>query len=71
MIPSQLRLPLREISYVDVQLASEDLRDVALVDTPGLSPGDDLAGPARDPARHGTGWTAFPMGRLGRATRRV
>ncbi len=51
MIPSQLGLPLREISYVDVQLASEDLRDVALVDTPGLSPGrspDSSRGTASD-----------------------
>lgn len=50
MIPSRLGVPLHEISYVDVQLATDDLRDVTIVDTPGL-PVDRSPQRAREPVQ--------------------
>ena len=37
MIPQRLGVPRPEISYVDVTLTSDHLRDLTVVDTPGLS----------------------------------
>jgi hypothetical protein len=37
MIPQRLGVPRAEISYVDVTLTSDHLRDLTVVDTPGLS----------------------------------
>ena len=37
MIPQRLNVPRSEISYVDVTLTSDHLRDLTVVDTPGLS----------------------------------
>jgi hypothetical protein len=37
MIPQRLGVPRSEISYVDVMLTSDHLRDLIVVDTPGLS----------------------------------
>src|SRR3989440_2237981 len=37
MIPQRLGVPRGEISYVDVALTSDHLRDLMVVDTPGLS----------------------------------
>src|SRR5215471_8727939 len=37
MIPQRLGVPRSEISYVDVALTSDHLRDLTVVDTPGLS----------------------------------
>jgi GTPase SAR1 family protein len=37
MIPQRLGIPRPEVSYVDVTLASDRLRDLTVVDTPGLS----------------------------------
>ena len=37
MIPQRLGVPRAEISYVDVALTSDRLRDLIVVDTPGLS----------------------------------
>lgn len=37
MIPQRLGIPRSEVSYVDVTLSSERLRDLTVVDTPGLS----------------------------------
>src|SRR6266571_3776818 len=37
MIPQRLGVPRSEISYVDVALTSDHLRDLMVVDTPGLS----------------------------------
>src|SRR6266487_4964565 len=37
MIPQRLGIPRQEIAYVDVTLTSDHLRDLTVVDTPGLS----------------------------------
>src|SRR5215216_3234638 len=37
MIPQRLGVPRAEVSYVDVTLTSDHLRDLTVVDTPGLS----------------------------------
>jgi hypothetical protein len=37
MIPQRLGLPRQEVAYVDVTLTSDRLRDLTVVDTPGLS----------------------------------
>jgi hypothetical protein len=37
MIPQRLGVPRDEVSYVDVTLTSDHLRDLTVVDTPGLS----------------------------------
>jgi hypothetical protein len=37
MIPQRLGVPRQEIAYVDVTLTSDRLRDLTVVDTPGLS----------------------------------
>src|SRR5437762_12439283 len=37
MIPQRLGVPRSEVSYVDVALTSDHLRDLMVVDTPGLS----------------------------------
>src|SRR5918912_401583 len=37
MIPQRLGVPRQEIGYVDVTLTSDHLRDLTVVDTPGLS----------------------------------
>lgn len=37
MIPQRLGIPRQEVSYVDVTLASDRLRELTVVDTPGLS----------------------------------
>ncbi len=37
MIPQKLGVPRQEVSYVDVTLTSDRLRDLTVVDTPGLS----------------------------------
>ena len=37
MIPQRLGIPRHEIAYVDVTLTSDHLRDLTVVDTPGLS----------------------------------
>jgi energy-coupling factor transporter ATP-binding protein EcfA2 len=37
MIPQRLGVPRGEVSYVDVSLTSDHLRDLTVVDTPGLS----------------------------------
>ena len=37
MIPQRLGVPLPEVGFVDVTLASDHLRDLTIVDTPGLS----------------------------------
>src|SRR6266536_5321993 len=37
MIPQRLGMPRSEVSYVDVTLTSDHLRDLTVVDTPGLS----------------------------------
>ncbi len=37
MIPQRLGVPRSEVSYVDVTLTSDNLRDLTVVDTPGLS----------------------------------
>jgi len=37
MIPQRLGVPAAEVAYVDVALTSANLRDLTVVDTPGLS----------------------------------
>ncbi|WP_279583009.1 dynamin family protein [Fodinicola feengrottensis] len=37
MIPQKIGVPRAEVSYIDVTLSSERLRDLTVVDTPGLS----------------------------------
>src|SRR5207244_5621962 len=37
MIPQRLGVPRSEIGYVDVTLTSDHLRDLTVVDTPGLA----------------------------------
>jgi energy-coupling factor transporter ATP-binding protein EcfA2 len=37
MIPQRLGVPRQEISYVDVTLTSDHLRDLTVIDTPGLA----------------------------------
>src|SRR3954466_3155178 len=37
MIPQRLGVPRQEIAYVDVTLTSNHLRDLTVIDTPGLS----------------------------------
>src|ERR1044072_7624762 len=37
MIPQRLGVPRGEIAYVDVTLTSDHLRDLTVIDTPGLS----------------------------------
>src|SRR5690606_16099743 len=37
MIPQRLNVPRGEIGYIDVTLTSDRLRDLTVVDTPGLS----------------------------------
>lgn len=37
MIPQRLGIPRQEVAYVDVTLTSDRLRDLTVVDTPGLS----------------------------------
>jgi hypothetical protein len=37
MIPQRLGIPTREVAYVDVTLTSDRLRDLTVVDTPGLA----------------------------------
>jgi hypothetical protein len=37
MIPPRLGVPRQEVSYVDVSLTSDRLRDLTVIDTPGLS----------------------------------
>jgi Dynamin family len=40
MIPARLGVPLRTVAYVEVALTSERLRDLTVVDTPGLASAD-------------------------------
>ena len=40
MIPQRLGVPLARVAYVDVTLTSEKLRDLTVVDTPGLASTD-------------------------------
>src|SRR3954469_22214018 len=42
MIPQRLGVPRGEIAYVDVTLTSDHLRDLTVVDTPGLSSANTL-----------------------------
>src|SRR5256885_9001196 len=43
MIPQRLGVPRSEVSYVDVTLTSDHLRDLTVVDTPGLSSANTAA----------------------------
>src|SRR5256714_6832894 len=72
MIPQRLGVPRSEISYVDVALTSDHLRDLMVVDTPGLSSANSVvsAGARRflfnaAPTRQGIG--RDPVGRPSRA----
>ncbi|MDT5038838.1 MAG: hypothetical protein QOE03_4023 [Micromonosporaceae bacterium] len=48
MIPQRLGVPRSEVSYVDVTLTSDHLRDLTVVDTPGLSSTNaSVSSPAR------------------------
>jgi hypothetical protein len=49
MIPQRLGVPRAEVSYVDVTLTSDHLRDLTVVDTPGLSSANTSVS---DQARH-------------------
>src|SRR3712207_468595 len=40
MIPQRLGVPAARVAYVDVTLTSEKLRDITVVDTPGLASAD-------------------------------
>ncbi len=40
MIPARLGVPLRTVAYVEVALTSDKLRDLTVVDTPGLASAD-------------------------------
>jgi hypothetical protein len=42
MIPQRLGVPLSRVAYVDVTLTSEKLRDLTVVDTPGLASTDAM-----------------------------
>ncbi|WP_433290918.1 dynamin family protein [Actinoplanes sp. CA-030573] len=42
MIPQRLGVPLGRVAYVDVTLTSEKLRDLTVVDTPGLASTDTM-----------------------------
>ncbi|XVV17450.1 dynamin family protein [Actinoplanes sp. CA-131856] len=42
MIPQRLGVPLARVAYVDVTLTSEKLRDLTVVDTPGLASTDTV-----------------------------
>ncbi|MEV6302072.1 dynamin family protein [Actinoplanes sp. NPDC051861] len=46
MVPARLGVPASRIAYVDVTLTSDRLRDLTVVDTPGLA-STDVAGSAR------------------------
>ncbi|MEV6346766.1 dynamin family protein [Actinoplanes sp. NPDC051851] len=46
MVPARLGVPARDIAYLDVTLTSDSLRDLTVVDTPGLS-STDVASSAR------------------------
>ncbi|MFC7533127.1 dynamin family protein [Actinoplanes sp. GCM10030250] len=46
MVPGRLGVPAARIAYVDVTLTSDRLRDLTVVDTPGLA-STDVAGSAR------------------------
>jgi hypothetical protein len=42
MIPQRLGVPAARVAYVDVMLTSEKLRDLTVVDTPGLASADTM-----------------------------
>lgn len=42
MIPQRLGVPRNEVAYVDVSLTSDHLRELTVVDTPGLSSTNDM-----------------------------
>ena len=42
MIPQRLGVPAARVAYVDVALTSEKLRDLTVVDTPGLASADTV-----------------------------
>ena len=42
MIPQRLGVPASRVAYVDVTLTSEKLRDLTVVDTPGLASTDSV-----------------------------
>lgn len=46
MVPARLGVPAARVAYVDVTLTSDRLRDLTVVDTPGLA-STDIAGSAR------------------------
>ncbi|MDI6105065.1 dynamin family protein [Actinoplanes sp. NEAU-A12] len=52
MVPARLGVPATRIAYVDVTLTSDRLRDLTVVDTPGLA-STDTAGSARAEAAVG------------------
>ncbi|GGN87749.1 isoniazid inducible gene protein IniC [Actinoplanes lobatus] len=52
MVPARLGVPAARIAYVDVALTTDRLRDLTVVDTPGLS-STDTAGSARAEAAVG------------------
>lgn len=52
MVPARLGVPATRIAYVDVALTSDRLRDLTVVDTPGLA-STDTAGSARAEAAVG------------------
>src|SRR2546421_615931 len=78
MIPQRLGVPWAEIGYVDVTLTSDHLRDLTVVDTPGLASANaSVSAPARrvlftegaagsDP--HAAPGTAAPPTEAGRLT---
>jgi hypothetical protein len=57
MIPQRLGVPLDRVAYVDVSLTSDKLRDLTVVDTPGLASTDTRVS-ARAEAELGEGTTA-------------
>ncbi|MDY7087047.1 MAG: dynamin family protein [Actinomycetota bacterium] len=58
MIPQRLGVPASRVAYVDVTLTSEKLRDLTVVDTPGLASTDTLVS-AR--AEQAVGTSAAPF----------
>ena len=68
MIPQRLGVPAAQVAYVDVSLTSEKLRDLTVVDTPGLASTDTAAS---ERAAHAVGVAPFDAGIDGDAVEAV
>jgi hypothetical protein len=60
MIPQRLGVPLSRVAYVDVTLTSDRLRDLTVVDTPGLASADTMVS-ARAEEAVGVGSSTAPF----------